>query len=185
MSRIVLVLVALTPGISYAADPKPEPVRRWVIETYKTLAQEARDNPLSQHQKMWDKLGECVLAGPIEMRTKVQMLTWNDGVLRIVTKEPLGCYERSDVNSLRIGYRSTYYVLVPEEEAAKIRRDAFVIITAKLQMFMDQGKYLKDYGKTHKVVLVVSTGNGKTAQLASDTIELEIGGSKYPVVYDK
>lgn len=183
--QVVFWLAALTPSISYAAEPNPEPIRKWVIATYKTLAEVARDNPLSQEVKMWEKIDECVPKGPIELRAKPQSLNWKEGVLTVRINEPLGWYKRKGLSSPQIQFMPQYYVYMSEEEALKLRNVTFVIIRAPLTLFKDYGEFLKNHNDTHRIILTVDMGAGRSAKLASDAIELELGGTKYPVVYDK
>ncbi len=185
MARLVLFLAVLISSTAYAADSEPVPIRRWLISTHKTLAREARDNPLSQYEKMWDKLSECGPDRPIEIRAKVSSMRWADGVLSFVITEPLGWYKRKDTKPPKIDYMRTYYVRVTEEEALKLRTGTFVIIEADVQLFSDQSEYRLKHNNTHRVLFTVSTGNNKLAYYASDAIDLKIDGVKYPVIYDK
>lgn len=185
MARTIFILAILTPSVSYAADPNPEPVRKWVIATYKTLAEVARDNPLTASEKMWEKVDECVPDGPIELRAKVKSLSWKDGVLKVRFDEPLGWYTRKGLTPPKIHYTDEYHILVTEEEATKLRPGTFVIIKAPLKLFTDYGEFLRNHSKTHWIVLTVFIDSGKSAKLASDAIEFQLDGKTYSVVYDK
>lgn len=182
--RIALLMAVLTPSISFAADSEPELIRRWLISTHKTLAEVARDNPLSQGEKMWDKLSECGPDRPIEMRAKLSSMRWNDGTLSIVISDPLGWYKRRDAKPPLIDYMRTHHVRVTEEEALKLRTGTFVIIKAEVKLFTDYNEYRR-HRDTHRALITLSTGNGKMAYYASDNIELKIDGVAYPVIYDK
>ncbi|MCA9122916.1 MAG: hypothetical protein H6822_06675 [Planctomycetaceae bacterium] len=97
MSRIAFILAVITSNICFAADPNPVPVRKWVIDTYKTLAEVTSENPLAAVEKMWEKVDECVPEGPIELRAKAESLSWKDGVLTVRIDEPLDWYRRKEL----------------------------------------------------------------------------------------
>ncbi|MCA9124246.1 MAG: hypothetical protein H6822_13890 [Planctomycetaceae bacterium] len=181
--RFALLLVVLAPSVALAADAEPDPILRWLISTHKTLAELARDNPLSYGEKMWDKLSECGPDRPLEMRAKLSSMRWSDGILSIVIGDPLGWYKRRDAKLPQINFTRTYHLRVSKEKAVKLRTGTFVIIVAEMTLFTDYNEYQR-HRDTDSALLTLSTGIAKMAYYASDNIELKIDGVEYPDIYD-
>ena len=183
-SLLWLGVVGCLAPITVAQAAKPEPVRTWMSETYRTLAKVARKHPLSKHEKMWDKVSDCAPERTIELRAKVRSLAWKEGELRVSIGPPLGWFQPTSPSPVFIDYTSSYTLRVSETEAARLRTGTFAIVQAKLKLFPDQTAFTLKNSRTNKLVLKIRIG-GKIAVLASDDVKFQLDGVDYPIVYGK